>query len=368
MAKKKVIKKTVKKVAKKSAPKKATIKHALTPEVVPAQVDKMSPYPNATREEFFEDDADEMVGEIPNGEEFPLEDDSLLPVPKAVTDRALDPQDPLTRYVREINRYELLTIDQERALTKALSETGDIEIAKKLVLANLRLVVKIALEYRSTYSNVMDLIQEGNIGLMKAVSKYDGSKGAKLSYYASWWIRSYILKFILDNFRLVKIGTTNEQKKLFYNLLREKNRLVAMGINPDTKQLAENLGVSEKSVMVMNERLGPGSSDVYLDTPLHGEDGDSRETEMDRLASPDSSVEEQLGKAQELKLLGGHLQSFLDGLKDRDKEIFTNRLLAEAPLSLQAIADQYGVTRERIRQIEERLIHSLRVYMSQVIR
>ena len=111
---------------------------------------------------------------------------------------------------------------KERELIKSLNETGDIEIAKKLVMANLRLVVKIAMEYRSTWQNVMDLIQEGNIGLMKAVSKYDDSKGAKLSYYASWWIKSYILKFILDNFRMVKIGTTNEQKKLFYNLMREK--------------------------------------------------------------------------------------------------------------------------------------------------
>src|SRR6202008_1515582 len=127
-------------------------------------------------------------------------------------------------------------------------ETGDIEVAKKLVLANLRLVVKIALEYRSAWQNVMDFIQEGNIGLMKAVSKYDETKGAKLSYYASWWIRSYILKFILDNFRLVKIGTTNEQKKLFFNLLKEKERLISQGITPDNKLIGQNLGVSEKSV------------------------------------------------------------------------------------------------------------------------
>jgi RNA polymerase sigma factor (sigma-70 family) len=153
---------------------------------------------------------------------------NTLPVLKKSTD--LKVQDPLQLYMKEISRHKLLTIEEERELTAELLRTGDIDVAKKLVLANLRLVVKIAFEYRNASKNIMDLIQEGNIGLMKAVSKYDPSKGAKLSYYASWWIRSYILKFILDNFRLVKIGTTQEQKKLFYNLMREKQRLMSMGI------------------------------------------------------------------------------------------------------------------------------------------
>ena len=182
----------------------------------------------------------------------------ILPMIVPDTAKVLVSTDPLTQYVKEISRYKLLTPEEEESLIKEMQETGDIEVAKKLVLANLRLVVKIALEYRSAWQNVMDLIQEGNIGLMKAVSKYDGTKGAKLSYYASWWIRSYILKYILDNFRMVKIGTTNEQKKLFYNLLREKERLVGMGINPDHKLLSENLGVSEKAVTIMDERLSQG--------------------------------------------------------------------------------------------------------------
>ena len=129
-------------------------------------------------------------------------DDANLPIKleKGLTSKEPKGIDPLTLYLKEISRYELLSTEQEAQLTKALIETGDIDVAKKLVTANLRLVVKIAMEYRSAYQNVMDLIQEGNIGLMKAVSKYDPEKGAKLSYYASWWIRSYILKFILDNF------------------------------------------------------------------------------------------------------------------------------------------------------------------------
>lgn len=274
-------------------------------------------------------------------------------------------QDPLTQYVKEISRYKLLTPEEEEMLIKEMKETGDIEVAKKLVLANLRLVVKIALEYRSAWQNVMDLIQEGNIGLMKAVSKYDATKGAKLSYYASWWIRSYILKFILDNFRLVKIGTTNEQKKLFFNLLKEKERLIGMGINPDNKMISANLGVSEKSVAVMDRRLGSGGSELSIEAKLDDEGpslGDSL-TNKD-----DIPVDERLSDLQGVEILRDHLKSFLEDLKERDREIFEKRLLSEVPASLQSIADQYGVSRERIRQIEERLISNLKVYMSEFIR
>lgn len=273
--------------------------------------------------------------------------------------------DPLTQYVREISRYKLLSIEEEEALLKELQETGDIEVAKKLVLANLRLVVKIAIEYRSAWQNVMDLIQEGNIGLMKAVSKYDGTKGAKLSYYASWWIRSYILKFILDNFRLVKIGTTNEQKKLFFNLMKEKERLIGLGFSPDNKMISESLGVSEKAVAVMDRRLSNGGSELSLEAKID----DNGPSLGDLLVDPEElSIDERLGDLQGIEILKDQLHHFLDNLKERDREIFEKRLLSEVPASLQSIADQYGVSRERIRQIEERLIGNLKVYMSEFIR
>jgi RNA polymerase sigma-32 factor len=275
--------------------------------------------------------------------------------------------DPLSQYLKQIRKYELLSPEQEDSLTQALEKTGDVEVAKKLVLHNLRLVVKIAMEYRSSYQNVMDLIQEGNIGLMKAVSKYDGSKGAKLSYYASWWIRSYILKFILDNFRLVKIGTSNEQKKLFYNLLKEKNRLIGLGIEPEAKLLAENLGVTEKSVNIMDKRLGDKGGEISLDSPLT--EGSSDHLLRDILPDPSGqNPEEIFSNTQDLELLKGHLNKFVSNLAPRDKEIFKKRLLSEVPPSLQSIADEYGVTRERIRQIESRLIDNLKVYMSDIIR
>ena len=293
--------------------------------------------------------------------------DALLPILSS-TDLVKIPAsdiDPLTQYLKQIARYELLSPEQENELTTALHETGDIDIAKKLVVANLRLVVKIAMEYRTAWQNTMDLIQEGNLGLMKAVSKFDPSKGAKLSYYASWWIKSYILKFLLDNFRMVKIGTTNDQKKLFYNLLREKERLMSQGITPDVKLLSENLGVSEKAVETMSVRLGPKGSEVSLDATL---DSESEMTVLDLMAADELGPEEKVAIEQEHELLRHNLQDFLKGLKERDLEIFKKRLLSEVPPSLQEIADQYGVSRERIRQIEERLLSQLKVYMSDHIR
>ena len=275
--------------------------------------------------------------------------------------------DAFTQYIREISRYPLLSIEQEKALTNSLLETGDIEVAKKLVVHNLRLVVKIAMEYKTAWQNTMDLIQEGNIGLMKAVSKYDPEKGAKLSYYASWWIRSYILKHILDNFRLVKIGTTNDQKKLFFNLMKEKSRLELMGIVPDSKMISDNLGVSEKAVLSMDKRLNPHTGgEVSIDTPS-GTEGSSA-TLADFIEDSSDGPEDIVSDAQSIELLHEHLTDFIDGLKERDREIFKKRLLSDVAPSLQSIADEYGVSRERIRQIEERLMSNLKVYMSEYIR
>ena len=317
------------------------------------------------KEDVIEVHSDEefLVPEEPNESLLPKMVESL-PVIKKSTD--LKVQDPLAVYLKEISRHKLLTPEEEKELTLELLRTGDIEVAKKLVLANLRLVVKIALEYKSATRNIMDLIQEGNIGLMKAVSKYDPSKGAKLSYYASWWIRSYILKFILDNFRLVKIGTTQEQKKLFYNLMREKQRLMSMGITPDVKLLSDNLGVSEKAVREMDHRLGSHGQEMSLDRPLDDDGG--RQTLSEVIGDNDESLDDKLADLQNLEILKEHLETFVKDLKPRDQEIFKKRLLSEIPESLQSIADQYGVSRERIRQVEERLIEQLKIYMSEFLR
>ncbi len=319
---------------------------------------------NTSSEDGEDFDIDEVIGEEEWKDILPATIQNInLP---SKSDKAVTTGDPLTVYLKEISRYELLSIEEEKELTAELSRTGDIEVAKKLVLANLRLVVKIAMEYRNAYKNVMDLIQEGNIGLMKAVSKYDQTKGAKLSYYASWWIRSYILKFILDNFRLVKIGTTQEQKKLFYNLMREKQRLMNLGFTPDVKQIAANLGVSEKSVIEMDQRLSSYGQELSIDKPLDEEEG--KHSLLDLLSADGPGPEAELEHIQSLEILKDNLQNFIHDLKPRDREIFEKRLMSEIPESLQSIADQYGVSRERIRQIEERLIEQLKVYMSEFLR
>lgn len=310
-------------------------------------------------------DTDDIVSE---SEQIDILED-LLPVKASSSDLVKTGDSSgatnLHAYIKEISKYKLLTLEEEKELVEQLQETGDINVAKKLVLANLRLVVKIAMEYRSAYQNVMDLIQEGNIGLMKAVSKYNPEKGAKLSYYASWWIKSYILKFILDNFRLIKIGTTQEQKKLFYNLMREKERLMNQGIEPEYKLLSENLGVSEKSVREMDLRLSSHGNEVSIDATSNVDDNNG--SILDTLSSSDIPMDENLSNLESLEILEENLTSFIDGLKDRDKEIFKKRLLTEVPPSLQSIADEYGVSRERIRQIEARLLEKLKVYMSEFL-
>lgn len=338
-------------------------KNQIDPEVVTVKK-VVSPPERSKVIDISTDEEDELIEGLADSVLLTPIRGELPPVVRKSSD--LKVQDPLTLYLKEISRHKLLTPKEEKELTDELIRTGDIEVAKKLVLANLRLVVKIALEYKNAYKNIMDLIQEGNIGLMKAVSKYDSTKGAKLSYYASWWIRSYILKFILENFRLIKIGTTQEQKKLFYNLMREKQRLMGMGINPDVKLLSENLGVSEKAVVEMDQRLGQEGQEVSLDKPLDNDGG--RQTLGDLIGDDSESIDSKLADLQNLEILQEHLGEFVKGLKPRDQEIFKKRLLSEIPESLQSIADQYGVSRERIRQIEERLIDQLKIYMSDFLR
>ena len=186
---------------------------------------------------------------------------------------SISSNDPLKTYLDEIRRYPLLEPKEEYDLVVRLRDQGDVGAARLLVSANLRLVVKIAFEYRTIYSNLLDLIQEGNIGLMKAVSKFDPTKGARLGYYASWWIRSYILKYLLDNFRLVRVGTTQAQKKLFYHLMREKEPLESQGLLAGPKLLAEKLNVREKDVVEMEQRLSGRGAEMSLDAPVTQKDG-----------------------------------------------------------------------------------------------
>ncbi len=276
---------------------------------------------------------------------------------------AISPFDPLRRYLEEIRRHPLLEPEEEFRLALQLRDRGDLDSAKKLVQANLRLVVKIAFEYRNFYSNMMDLIQEGNIGLMKAVSKFDPTKGARLGYYSSWWIRSYILKYLLDNFRLVKLGTTQSQKKLFYHLMREKEKLEAQGLLAGPKLLAERLDVREKDVIEMEQRLSSRGAEMSLDTPIGGADSESSSPLSSILGDGREGADEILAHQELLDLLRDRLPAFRKLLDEKEERILSERLLAEEPKTLQEVADLYGLTRERARQIESKVIAKLREFL-----
>jgi len=269
-------------------------------------------------------------------------------------------RDPMQAYMQEVRRYPLLTPDEEHALAARLVEHGDSAAARKLVEANLRLVVKIAYEYRRAHKNLLDLVQEGNIGLMQAVRKYDPYRGVKLSSYAAFWIRAYILKFILNNWRLVKIGTTQAQRKLFFNLRKERERLEQLGFQATTKLLAENLQVTEKEVTEMEKRLA--APEASLDAPMPGDDDGGR-TRLDFVPSEDIRPDHAVEASEFSELFKAKLATFEATLEGREQTIFHDRWRIDPPKTLQEIGDHYGISRERARQLEKRVLDRLRKYL-----
>ncbi len=274
------------------------------------------------------------------------------------SENALVKFDPLQKYLQEISRYKLLTREEERDLAIRVREHGDKEAAYILATSNLRLVVKIALEFQRLWmQNLLDLIQEGNMGLMQAVRKFDPYKNVKFSYYSSFWIKAYILKFIMDNWRLVKIGTTQGQRKLFFKLKKEKQRLIDEGFDPKPKLLSQTLGVSEREIVDMELRLN--GWDVSLDAPLK-EDSDTERIEF--LSTEDESIEEKVAKKEIEELLHNKIEIFKKKMNKRELEIFNLRIFSDDPATLQEIGDRYGISRERVRQIEKSLIKKLREF------
>jgi len=364
----------VKKPAKKSPSKS---KPSLEPEILPSEEREVKrTRASAPREseaieaEWVEDEDagendDEIDPEIDSEDPGTAVAVSLPESPESVTLeselRAVSATDPLRRFLEEVRRIPLLAPEEELELALKLQQTGDVEAAKRLVQANLRLVVKIAFEYRSVYANSMDLIQEGNLGLMKAVSKYEPQKGARLGYYASWWIRSYILKYLLDNFRMVRIGTTQAQKKLFFHLVREKERLEAQGAIASPKLLADRLNVKEKEVIEMEQRLLGNGGEVSIDTPTHPDGGKS--TLQDILPDERVSAADAFEKQQWLEILEGKLPEFEQTLNEKERKLLKERLLSEDPKTLQEVADLYGLTRERARQIEAKVLEKLKEFL-----
>ena len=269
--------------------------------------------------------------------------------------------DPLRRYLWEINQYKLLTPEEEKELAIRYYETQDQEAAYRLITSNLRLVVKIALDFQRYWmQNLLDLIQEGNIGLMQAIKKFDPYRETKLSYYASYWIKAYILRFIMDNWKLVKIGTTQTQRKLFFNLNKEKERLSYLGFEPTPKLLAQTLDVKREEVMEMDQRLR--SWDLSLEAPVKV---DSDDEHKDFLPSLDPDVDDEIAELELKQRFHDQLMKFRETLKDKELEIMDNRLLAEEPLTLQQIGEKYNISRERVRQIQARLLKKIREYLEQ---
>lgn len=262
--------------------------------------------------------------------------------------------DAFRAYLQEVRSFPPLSKQEEYQLAVRYREHGDSDAAYRLITSNLRLVVSIALKFYGTIHNVMDLIQEGNIGLMQAVKQFDPYRGAKLSSYAVWWIRAYILRYVINNAKTVKVGTTETQRKLFFRLNKERERLLKEGLNPGARMLAERLDVKEQDVREMTTRLM--SPDLSLD---YAYDEESKQTLADKIGVEDAIVEriaddeirtKRLERLEELK------ERLKADLKPKEKVVYEKRIFAQDPITLQELGDELGISRERVRQLEAGII------------
>src|SRR5436309_1123255 len=271
----------------------------------------------------------------------------------AIAGRGLTAESGLTCYLEEIRRFPMLERREEYMLAKRGRGHGDREAANKLVTSHLRLVAKIAMGYRGYGLPISEVISEGNVGLMQALKRFEPEKGFPLSTYATWWIKASIQEYILRSWSLVKMGTTANQKKLFFNLRKAKSKISALqegDLRPDQVQtIAKRLGVTEQDVVDMNRRLG---GDASLNAPIR-EDGDSGEWQ-DWLVSDAPSQERILAENEELDNRRKALGEALTVLNDRERRIFEARRLSDDPITLEELAEEFGVSRERVRQIEVR--------------
>jgi RNA polymerase sigma-32 factor len=317
----------------------------------------------------IENDADRVEAEIVDSDEIKeldlkkmdQEPSPFLPV--VTHDNSVARIDPLTAYLNEIRQYENLTENEEQQLAIKLLETNDSDAAYRLTTSHLMLVVRIAMTFRRQWQNMMDLIQEGNVGLLKAVKNFDPFRGVRLSSYATWWIRSYILKYMLDNWRLVRVGTTNARRKLLYNLRKEKEKLENQGFTPTPKLLAEHFGVEESDVIDVQTSLGAG--DISVDTPMR--EGEEATPAMFLTDHTATSPEENAERNQFLESLKQEIDNFSKELKPIEQKVLSERILSESPRSLQEIGDDHNITREAIRQTEQRILKKFKKYIAKNI-
>jgi RNA polymerase sigma-32 factor len=274
-------------------------------------------------------------------------------------DTRLAPADPFRRYLAEVRRYPALTREEEQELARRYRDTGDRQALFRLVTSNLMMVVRVAYSFRRAARNLLDLVQEGNLGLLQAVQRFDPELGVRLPTYAAWWVRAYMVKFLLDNVRLVRVGTTNARRKLLHNLRKEKQRLEQQGFEVGPRLLASHFGVTEEDVREVQQALD--SRDVSLDEPVSA-GADRRQEDLiadPRQAAPDEVLarEELQEKAREA------IAEFRTGLTDRERALLDRRILAEDPETLQSLGDRFGTTREAVRQAEARLMKRLTAFM-----
>jgi len=272
------------------------------------------------------------------------------------------PYDPFLRYIEEIKQYQFLTKEHEHELAIRYWKNNDKQAAYLLITSNLLLVVKLVMEFRIKQQNLLDFIQEGNIGLMEALKRFDPYRDVRFSTYASWWIKAYILKYILDNWRLVKIGTTNKRRKLFFRLEKERARLEAMGITPGPKLLAEKLGSNEAEIIEMTQSMAHG--DLSLDATGEDEQGPAL---IDILPDNVTSAEDLTVREQLQDLITEKIELFKKGISERERVILEERLLGDKPATLQEIASRFHKTREAIRYTEKNLIKKLKAFLKKEI-
>ena len=345
----------MKKKAKKNTDDNASAKDTipvLEGELLPSETPVDSELP-AVEGELLEVSPDDLSNDdVANAGDS---DDSSL----SDHERGVVPYSPLDAYLAEIRRFAPLSKEAEHAAAIEYRESQSPEAAYTLVSGSLWLVVKIARDYERVAKNVLDLIQEGNIGLMEAVKNFDPYRGVRFPSYAVWWIRAYIIRYIIANWRMVKIGTTQAQRKLFFNLKKESDRLEREGIYPSTKLLAERLNVKEGEVVEMSQRLG--GSDMSFDAPLQ-DDNDS--SLLSVIPRDRDSAEDQLAKKQLRDTLAISIAEFEKTLTAKELKIFQGRVLVEDKLTLQDLSDSLDISKERVRQIENKLRDKLRSFVA----
>lgn len=339
---------------KKTRKSKTPLKKVLTPEILDPSEAKAFREPDPTSDSsaprLDPPDFDDADHDSPKTQSAAL-------VPAG--EKNLSVSDPIARYLMEIRKYPLLSREEEHDLAVRYFESKHPEAAEKLVTSNLRFVVKIASEYSKFGAKLIDLIQEGNVGLMHAVREFNPYKGVRLITYAVWWIRGYIQEYLMRQYSMVRIGTTQAQRKLFYQLQREKDALERLGPSQVVAQLSGRLGVSKEEVETMRQRMS--GRDVSLNQPLSENDQSSL---LDFQKQEDAvPVDEQIGHQEELHRLTESIEHLRDQLNERELFLLENRLMADEPLTLQEIGDKYGITREAARQMEARLIHKIKGQM-----